>query len=553
MNSIFDQIVAGVDWWSFVAGLGLFLLAMKHIEDAMRMLAGGRIKRFLREHTDRPIESIGSGVLATSLLQSSSLVGLLILAMVGANVIALQNALGVIIGANLGTTLTGWLVAIFGFKMDLTHLALPLLAAGSIGQITLNDENQYSPAFKLVTGIGLLLFGLDFMKSSVTTEHFQLTGFSPLTFLLAGIALTAIIQSSSAAMMIALAALHANAITLPDGAAFVIGADLGTTSTVLLGAIKGSADKRRVGLAHFIFNLIINMIAFFILLPYLPKAIQYIPTNEPLYLLVAFHSVFNLLGVFLFYPVLSQFAQFLERFFVSKDQGLAISLTSTVAADVDSALTAMHNELNHLMRRVLSFNRQTLKHNSSTNNRPTNNEYHNIKTIESELLSFGITVQKQKMDDNESTQLESLITTARNLVHSAKSMHDSGHDLRHMEESLDAQERELFENFSTLGLEFYTKAEKLMNIADAPANLTDLCELQNLNYENHEKLHRKIFENLNSSKSEWDIVSSYLNANREHYISNNDFVDALANMKLSKADQTTLRNNPVNRNINFTL
>lgn len=553
MHDIFDQIAAGVDWWSFVAGLGLFLLAMKHIEDAMRMLAGGRIKRFLREHTDRPIESVGSGVLATSLLQSSSLVGLLILAMVGANVIALQNALGVIIGANLGTTLTGWLVAIFGFKMDLTHLALPLLAVGSIGQVTLNDENKYSSIFKLVTGLGLLLFGLDFMKSSVTTEQFKLQGFSPLTFLLAGIALTAIIQSSSAAMMIALSALHANAITLHDGAAFVIGADLGTTSTVLLGALKGSADKRRVGLAHLIFNLIINMIAFFILLPYLPIAIQYIPTDEPLYLLVAFHSVFNLLGVFLFYPLLNQFAQFLERFFISKDPGLAISLTSTVAADVDSALTAMNTELTELMRRVLSFNRQSLKHCAATNNLPTETDYQNIKTIESELLNFGITVQKHKMDEEESTQLGNLIATARNLVHSAKSMRDSGHDLLQMEESLDARERELFENFSTLGLEFYTKAEKLMNIADTPTDLTDLSELQNLNYENHGKLHRKIFEKLNSSKSEWAIVSSYLNANREHYISNNDFVDALANMKLSKDDQSTLRNNPMNTNINIAL
>ena len=123
------------DLWQFIGGIGLFLFAMSQMELALKSFAGRSLKNFLRNHTNRPLKSVAVGTIMTALLQSSSLVGLLVLAFVGASIMSLENALGVIFGANLGTTLTGWLVTMLGFKLDLEGAALPLIGLGSLALV----------------------------------------------------------------------------------------------------------------------------------------------------------------------------------------------------------------------------------------------------------------------------------------------------------------------------------------------------------------------------------------------------------------------------------
>ena len=188
-----------LDLWQPLAGLGLFLYAMRVIEDALQTVSGPSFRRFLRRNTNNPLQGVLSGAVATAVLQSSSLVGLLMLALVGAGVIEMRNALSVIFGANLGTTATGWIVATIGFKLDLAALSLPMIGIG--GLVTVADARRQ--AGRIVLGIGLLLLGLDLMKNGLgglaaAFDVDQLGGYSALQYLLFGVVFSALVQSSSA-------------------------------------------------------------------------------------------------------------------------------------------------------------------------------------------------------------------------------------------------------------------------------------------------------------------------------------------------------------------
>ena len=267
-------------------GLGIFLFGMNQLERGIESLSSAWIKQWLARTTRNPLGSVLSGTAITALLQSSSMVGLIILAFASAGIIPLYNAIGVLLGANLGTTFTGWIVATLGFKLSLSAAALPAVGLGCLIQVFADAWPKIRAAGALLFGLGLLLFGLALMKDAVAglpeqLDLEQLREFGPLQFLLVGAVLTAVIQSSSATMMIALTALHTGIIDLPGAAALIIGADLGTTSTTALGSIKGSPIKRQLALAHFLFNLIVDLLAFLVLLPALPKLLQWTGLQDP--------------------------------------------------------------------------------------------------------------------------------------------------------------------------------------------------------------------------------------------------------------------------------
>ncbi|NNL54200.1 MAG: Na/Pi cotransporter family protein, partial [Woeseia sp.] len=240
-----------IDIWQLLAGLGLFLFGMHQLENALTRLAGRSFKRFLRRHTTPPIRGVLAGALSTAALQSSSVVSLIVLAFVATGIVSLAGALSIVFGANLGTTATGWIVATVGFKLDIESIALPLIAAGGAGVALARSHWRVGSLSRLVLGFGLMLLALAFMKDGVASVSGQfdpaaLAGQPLIIFLLVGMLISAVVQSSSATIMLTLSALNAEILTLPAAVAVAIGGDLGTTSTSLLGAIAGSAAKKRV-------------------------------------------------------------------------------------------------------------------------------------------------------------------------------------------------------------------------------------------------------------------------------------------------------------------
>ncbi|AUM13566.1 Na/Pi cotransporter family protein [Ketobacter alkanivorans] len=428
----------------FLAGLGLFLFGMSQLEEALKVLSSTSFRRFLRRTTSNPVSSMLGGTLTTMLVQSSSMVGLMMMALVGAGVIPLYNAVGVVLGANLGTTFTGWIVATLGFKLDLATLAVPLMGAGALWSVLLARREYWLAWGRLVLGLGLLLFGLDAMKGSMEAvsalfDVSVLQGYPAILYLLVGVLFAALIQSSSAAMMITLSALNAGIVDLPSAAALVIGADLGTTSTLMLGGMTGSAIKKQLALAHVLINVVTAVLAFS-LLPLLLPLIQSSGLSDPLYHLVAFHSGFNLIGILLMLPFIKPFSHFLERRFLESEEDVRTYIQNVPVTVVSEAVDAVRKEVECLLVRVVALALQNMKLDGSSleledelqqrldkaliDAGSFESRYDDIKTLEGEILEFCGAVQAGTVTPEQVKCLHRYLNSARHGVYAAKSQKD---------------------------------------------------------------------------------------------------------------------------------
>ena len=203
----------GFDVWQLLAGLGIFLFGMFLLEESIKELSGRSFKRFIKEYTTGKIRSIFTGISATSFLQSSSAVSLMVLAFVGAGIMSMENAIGVILGSNIGTTVTAWVVAIFGFKINIESFALPLIGIGGLGLIFFNSSPRFVNISKLIVGFGFLFMGLDYMKASMdvftdSLDVHAIPKYGVLYYLAIGAVITAATQSSSVTIALVLTALN---------------------------------------------------------------------------------------------------------------------------------------------------------------------------------------------------------------------------------------------------------------------------------------------------------------------------------------------------------
>ena len=287
-------------------GLGMFLLGMMVLTDGLRDLAGVSLHRFLRNYTNSPYSGAIAGALSTAVLQSSSATTVATVGFVGAGLITFSQALGVIFGANLGTTVTGWLVVLVGFKLQLSIALMPLTLFGVLLKMFargwLRNFGWTLAGFSLMfIGIASLQQGMAAFDGIITPSIFPSdTLFGRVQLVAIGVIVTLITQSSSAGVATALVALAGNAISFPQAAAMVIGMDVGTTFTAALASVGGAVATRRTGFAHVIYNIMIGTVAFVLLYPLdwgIGKWQALGQGFDPQIGLVAFHTAFNLLGL----------------------------------------------------------------------------------------------------------------------------------------------------------------------------------------------------------------------------------------------------------------
>ncbi len=430
-------------------GLGIFLFGMRQLEDSLASLGSQRIKRFLARSTRRPLGSVASGTFITAILQSSSMVSLIVLAFASAGMIPLFNAVGVILGANLGTTFTGWIVATFGFKLDLAAIAMPLFGISALIYVFMEKGSRRMAVVGIAMGLGILLFGLEQMKIAVAEvpqwfDTHRLQGLNAFTYLLVGLGLTAVIQSSSAMTMIALTALHGGLIDLPAAAAIVIGADIGTTSTTMLGSLSGPPVAKQLALAHFIYNLFVDVMAFFLLLPLLPALLDVLGLTDPLYGLVVFHSSFNLLGLVVFVPILKPFSAWLEQRFVVPPPRFATHLDAVPPAVTEAAIVALHTQVRSLgervfelcvsalhMRHLHGVDGKTLRVDDSDDYLAFVKRYEVCKAIEAEVHQYRAQLQANPIEPVSSQIITILMESTRNFIYAAKTLKDVADDLHY--------------------------------------------------------------------------------------------------------------------------
>jgi phosphate:Na+ symporter len=310
-------------------GIGLFLLGMWLMTDGLKLAAGPALERILARSTGTRLRGLASGTLITALVQSSSAVTVATIGFVNAGLLTLGQALWVLFGTNVGTTMTGWLVAIAGVDFKIEALALPMIGLGMVLHFTGAGRRRGALGMALA-GFGVLFLGIDVLRDTFTGlgSQMALPGGSGVLGVLAhvgaGAVLTVLMQSSSAALAVALTAAQGGLLTIHDAAAVVIGANIGTTVKALLAALGATPNARRAAAAHVLFNLLTGAVAL-LLLPWLIDAIEWLRQlleldAAPAVTLALFHTVFNVLGVVLMWPLAARLTEFLARRFRTAEE-----------------------------------------------------------------------------------------------------------------------------------------------------------------------------------------------------------------------------------------
>ncbi len=347
-------------WIEAFAGLGLFLFGMLYLESQIKASAGRAFKSWIHKTTSTTSKSLLTGLSATALFQSSSIVSLMALSLIGAQLITLESAIAMIFGSNIGTTVTAWIVGLVGFKMDIKLVAYVMIGIGGLGGVMTDDGSRWKSHFGGMVGFGLIFLGLEGMKESFSTfaANFDISAYridDIYWYALIGFAITAVIQSSSASIAIIQSALFAQLVGFEAAAAFVVGANIGTTATVLLGSFGGTPDKKRTALAHLFFNLSTGVVALAALKPLVWLTLHIIPAADSVIQIALFHTIFNIVGVVLWFPFIAILAQWLHRFF-KKEPHYVTRYIHNVPIDIpDMALDALRKEVERLGRKVEEF------------------------------------------------------------------------------------------------------------------------------------------------------------------------------------------------------
>jgi phosphate:Na+ symporter len=329
----------------------------------LETLAGSRLRKVLAEFTKSPVSGAATGAGATIVVQSSSATTVAAVGFVSAGLLTFPQALGIIFGANIGTTVTGWIVAIFGFKLKIAVFAPPLVLLGVL--LHLFSKRRLAAIGFAVAGLGLLFVGISTLqtgmaglKGVVTPDSFPGDHFTGRLLLVGiGALITLVTQSSSAGVATALTAVNTGTITFPQAAAMVIGMDVATTVTAAIATLGGSTDTKRTGYAHVIYNVLTGIGAFFLLYGYTGAVDAVAPgalIRNPEIALVGFHTLFNGLGVLIVLPFTHQFAALIVRLVPDRPVRFTQRLGTNLYRTPAVAIEAVRATLKELSGEVFS-------------------------------------------------------------------------------------------------------------------------------------------------------------------------------------------------------
>lgn len=352
---------ASSDFQEIAAGVAIFLFGMLMLEDGFKLFSGGFLERILERATKSVPRSLLFGIVSTTLMQSSSLVSVITISFLSAGLLSLLAGVGIIFGANIGTTTGAWLVAGFGLKVKISAYAMPLLA---IGVVLVFQKSKYARgAGYVMAGLGFLFLGIHHMKVGFETfkdsfdlTRYALTGiFGLMVYTLVGTAATVVMQSSHATMVLIITALASGQISYENALALAIGANIGTTITAIIGSLTANFQGKRLALAHIIFNGVTAAVALVFInqirdaVDFVSEMVGIADTDFALKLAV-FHTIFNVLGVAMMLPLMQHLIRLIER--VIREPAIDLSLpkylTQAVEEFPDTIETALQKEVKHL-------------------------------------------------------------------------------------------------------------------------------------------------------------------------------------------------------------
>ncbi|MDX2416091.1 MAG: Na/Pi symporter [Xanthomonadales bacterium] len=360
-------ILLGYGFWvseefkMITAGVAVFLFGMIALEEGFKTFTGGTLERILRRSTSNTAKSMAFGVVTTSIMQSSSLVSVITISFLSAGLLELTSAIGIIFGANLGTTTGAWLVAGFGLKVNLSSYAMPMLVFGVI--LMMQGARNLRGTGYVLAGLGFLFLGIHYMKEGFDTigqginlAEYAMTGYKGV-FAFAGIGIlaTVVMQSSHATLVLTLAALATQQVSYENALALAIGSNVGTTITAIIGALGSGVEGRRLAAAHLCFNVTTGLIAILGIYQ-LMMAVEWISVHVGIakdnytLQLALFHTLFNVIGILVMLPLLKLLVKMLEKLMPIEEPEIERPkyLNAPLLDVADAAVEAVKNETTRL-------------------------------------------------------------------------------------------------------------------------------------------------------------------------------------------------------------
>src|SRR5246500_679376 len=343
---------------SILGGVGLFLLGMTVMTAGLKGLAGSGLRTVLGKAAATPLSGAFWGAVVTLIVQSSSATTMTTIGLVSAGVLTFPQGLALVFGANVGTTGTGWLVALIGVRVSLTAAALPMVIVGAL--IKLLGRGRVSAAGAALAGFALVLFGLTTLQQGMagvgeklhpdnlpavlgTTWWSALYGV--LALVAAGLVMTAVMQSSTAAIAVTLSANYAGAVGLDQACALIIGQNIGTATSSALAAIGASSTAKRLALAYILFKLIAAVIALVLFPVTVAVLVRASNTIDGVTLLAAYHTAYNFVGVLVLLPVIDRFTRLVERILPERGSPLTRCLDPSALATPVVAVEAVRRTI----------------------------------------------------------------------------------------------------------------------------------------------------------------------------------------------------------------
>ncbi len=449
---------------------------MVFMEDGFKLFSGGLLEKLLEKSTNTVPKAIGTGFIATAIVQSSSLISIIIISFLSAELISLSGAIGVVFGSNIGTTTTAWLVSSFGVKINIAQFAMPMLIFGVIFRF--NSSKTYQGLGNILVGLGFVFLGIAYMKEGFETlkEGLDLTKYAMdglagvFVYILLGALATIIIQSSSATMALIITALASQQILYFNALELAIGANIGTTVTAVLGSLASNENGKRLAVAHFVFNMVTGFIAivFIYQLADMVEILGHkIGIGEEDYAmkLALFHTIFNVIGVLVVSPFIGPLVRYLKGLFKEEEREVSRAryLDNVVIEVPAAAIVALKKEITHLydnatevLYHALSLHRHKfigidddnvseVVENSVKQISTNIDEFYTrrIKSLYGDIIKYS-TLSQKDMSEEDKNKVYALKIAARNIIESIKDVKELQKNSNHYLKSKNGEIRSLY-------------------------------------------------------------------------------------------------------------
>jgi phosphate:Na+ symporter len=547
------------------------MYGMLCLEEGFKAFAGGTLESILRQSTDKLWKSLAFGTCATTLMQSSTLVSLITISFVSAEMITLAAGIGIIMGANIGTTTGAWLIAGFGLQVNIAAYAMPMLVFGVV--FLMQKSKRYKGAGYLILGAGLLFLGIHYMKEGFEAfqDTFDLSAYAVqgylgvLLFTLIGMLITVVMQSSHATLLIVITALSTGQVTYENALALAIGANLGSAITTALGGLASNLGGKRLAAAHVVFNLITGVVAIVFInqLGWLVDQgadLLGIAADNYLLKLALFHTVFNVLGVVLLTPMVDR----LEAVLIAKIRQRAtrteqpLYLFPEALETPATAVNAVRKEVRHLLDNAwgllahgVSLKRSTIASDESLSDAvkytrriiPLDVEdvyEEKIKSLHSEIVAFIGEAQTRESTAAATEELYVLRQASRHIVEAVKGMKHLHNNLAQHGLSSNLAVRERYDQIRLLLAKLLRELHHLLQ--EEPGNVTSLSlDALRLSLEKSSKqLIDDLDEMIRHRRISASIATSIMNDESYVRAISHNLIDAVHTLLVQPVQRTSL-------------